>query len=202
MSIRSFVVCATAVAAFAGSTFANPLNLVPGNPDVASGFITVTYNASTHAFSAVGYTQNIALPGGTQEPANLREFTLTATISNSGVASDGTLMVRTDHNNSVDSVGFSSASLVSFGFGITNKFEFVFSQAAGNLASAGTQIGTILIAPSLFANGMPSFASSFSNDEGGDGGVGNADTFALVPAPASLALCGFAGLAAGRRRRA
>jgi hypothetical protein len=201
MSIRSFFVSATAVAALAGSTFANPLNLVPGNPDVASGFILVTYNASTHAFSATGYTQNIALPGGTQEPANLREFTLTATISNSGVASDGTLMVRTDHT-SADSVGFSSASLVSFGFDITNKFEFVFSQAAGNLASAGTQIGTILVAPDLFSNGMPSFAADFSNDIGGGFGVGNADTFALVPAPASLALCGVAGLVAGRRRRA
>jgi hypothetical protein len=190
-----------ALAAGVSSAVAAPLNLSPLPPDVASGFIVINYNASSMIFTASGFTQNISLPGPTSQPAGLRAFSLTAMIDNAGNASSGTLLVRTDFG-SADSVAFSSAALTAFGFGATNKFEFVFTQAAGNLAPVGSDIGTILVSPSLsFAGGVPSFAQSFSNDPFGAGfGDGNADTF-LIPAPGALALLGMGGLVATRRRR-
>ncbi|MCX5692009.1 MAG: hypothetical protein NTV94_19805, partial [Planctomycetota bacterium] len=193
MQIRS-ITCALALAAGSvGTAVAGPLNLSPLPPDVASGFILITYNASTFEFAARGVTQNIALPGGIQEPAGLHEFTLLATIDNAGNALGGSLMVRTDHN-SPDSIAFSSSSLTAFGFGATNKFEFIFSQSVGNLASAGTSIGTILVSPLLsFPNGVPDFSASFNNEIFPGFGDGNADTF-VIPAPSSLALVGLAGL--------
>ncbi len=190
-----------ALAAGVSSAFAAPLNLSPLPPDVASGFIVINYNASSMVFSATGFTQNISLPGPSSQPAGLRQFSLTAVIDNAGNASSGTLLVKTDFG-SPDSVAFQSASLTAFGFGTFNKFEFVFSQAAGNLAAVGSDIGTILVSPSLqFAGNVPSFAQSFTNDPFGAGfGDGNADTF-LIPAPGALALLGMGGLVATRRRR-
>lgn len=190
-----------ALAAGVSSAVAAPLNLSPMPPDVASGFIVVNYNASSMVFTASGFTQNISLPGPSSMPAGLREFTLTAVIDNAGNASSGMLMVKTDFG-SPDSVAFSSASLTAFGFGAVNKFEFVFAQQAGNLASVGSDIGTILVVPGIsFAGDVPSFAQSFTNDPMGFGfGTANADTF-LIPAPGALALLGMGGLVATRRRR-
>ncbi len=189
-----------ALAAGATSAVAAPLNLTPMAPDVASGFIIITYNAGSGAFAASGFTQNISLPGPSQQPAGLRQFSLTAVVSNAGVASSGTLLVKTDFG-SADSVAFQSSDLTAFGFDSFNKFEFVFAQQAGNLASVGSDIGTILVSPSLmFANNVPDFSQSFTNDPFGFGD-GNADTF-LIPAPGAAAVLGLAGLFASRRRRA
>jgi hypothetical protein len=109
-------------------------------------------------------------------------------------------MVRGDFGG-IDQVLFSSNSVVAFGFGPTNSFEFLFAQQAGSLAPVGANIGTILVDPTLvFPGGTPTFASSFSGRifTGGPG-IANADTF--VPAPSVLALAGFGGLLAARRRR-
>jgi hypothetical protein len=190
-----------ALAAGVSSAVAAPLNLSPLPPDVASGFIVINYNASSMVFTATGFTQNISLPGPSSQPAGLREFSLSAVIDNAGNATSGTLLVKTDFGSN-DSVAFQSASLTAFGFGAFNKFEFVFSQAAGNLAAVGSEIGTILVSPSLsFPGNVPSFAQSFTNDPFGLGfGDGNADTF-LIPAPGALALLGMGGLVSTRRRR-
>lgn len=202
MTKISTPVVLVALAAGATSAVAAPLNLSPAIPDVASGFIIVTYNAGSQQFTASGFTQQISLPGPSSQPAGLRQFSLTATVSNAGVATGGTLLVKTDFG-SADSVAFQSADLTAFGFDAINKFEFVFSQQAGNLASVGSDIGTILVSPSLsFPGNIPSFAQSFTNDPFGLGfGDGNADTF-LIPAPGATAILGLAGLFASRRRRA
>ncbi len=189
------------LAAAATIASAQPLNLVPGTPDVASGFIAVDYNATTGAFSASGYTQNLSLPPN-QFAMGQRQFTLNAIINNSGqIAGLASLMVRGDYGGT-DQVLFSSNSITAFGFGPTNKFEFVFTQQAGSLAAAGTSIGTILVDPNLvFSGGVPSFTSSFSGRlfTGGPGAA-NADTF-VIPSPSTLALAGLGGLMASRRRR-
>lgn len=200
MKTLSVLTAAAALAIATGSAFAAPLNLVSVNPDVASGFVAIDYNATTNTFTASGQTQNLGLPPSFA--LNLREFSITATIDNSGnLIGAGTLMVRGDYGG-VDQVLFSSTSIIAFGFSSFNKFEFLFSQTAGSLAPVGTPIGTILTDANLnFPGNVPSFQSSFSNRffPGGPGN-GNADTF--VPAPSSLALiASIGGLAARRRRR-
>jgi hypothetical protein len=188
-------------AAAAATASAQPLNLVTGTPDVASGFIAVDYNATTGAFSATGFTQNLNLPPN-QIAMGQRQFSLTAIINNSGqIAGLGSLIVRGDYGGT-DQVLFSSNSITAFGFGPTNKFEFIFAQQGGSLAAVGTSIGTILVDPNLvFPGGIPSFSSSFSGRlfPGGPGAA-NADTF-VIPSPSALALAGFGGLIAARRRR-
>lgn len=196
-SVTTFIVSA-AVATIAS---AQPLNLVPGTPDVASGFIAVDYNATTGAFSATGYTQNVNLPPN-QLPLGQRQFSLNAIINNSGqIAGLGSLMVRGDYGGT-DQILFSSNSIVAFGYGPTNKFEFIFTQQAGSLASVGSSIGTILVDPNLvFPGGIPSFTSSFSGRLfSGGPGAANADTF-VIPSPSALALAGLGGLMVSRRRR-
>lgn len=197
--IHSSAVVALALAA--GGAFAAPLNLSPALPDVASGFILVTYDANTSIFSATGVTQNVTLPGPSSVPAGLRAFSLTCVIDNLGNASSGTLLVRSDVGGA-DSVNFMSSDLDAFGFGAFNKFEFIFSQQSGNLASVNEQIGTILIAPGLsFPGGVPDFSRSFSNAfPGTNFGDGNADTF-VIPAPSAAGLLALGGLVAARRRR-
>jgi len=202
MKLALITSAAVALVAAVGTSMGNPLNLVGGIPDVSAGFVLITFNATTGFFSATGATQNISLPGPSQEPAGQREFTLTCTISGAGVASNGSLTVKTDHN-SPDSVAFSSTDLTAFGFGPTNKFEFVFSQAAGNLAPIGSDIGVILVGPGFpFPGGVPEFGSDFSNAlfPGAAFGDGNADTF-LIPAPSVACVGAVALLFGGRRRR-
>lgn len=206
MKLLSALSATAALTLVCGSALAAPLNLVSVDPDVASGFIAIDYNATTQTFTASGQTQNLGLPPSFGPPSNvnlgLRQFTLTALIDNAGnIAGAGSLTVRGDYGG-VDQLLFSSNSIVAFGFGSFNKFEFVFSQTAGSLAPVGTQIGTILADANLsFPGNIPSFQTSFTNRffPGGPGN-GNADTF--VPAPSSaVLLCTLGGLAARRRRR-
>lgn len=176
------------------------LPLTGGNPDVASGFVSVSYNATTHVFTATGFTQTIR-----DIDPNLgnRSFQLTASIDNSGsVIAGGTfsLTVRGDYNSSNELL-YSSSLLAlpnNFAYGATDRFEFVFVQQAGSLAPVGSEIGTILVGNfGTFPGGVPSFTQSFTNAPGGFG-AGVADTF-VIPSPA--AMLPLLGLAVLRRRR-
>jgi len=146
-------------------------------------------------------TQNVTLPGPSTVPAGLRSFSLTCIIDNVGNASSGILSVFSDVGGP-NSQNFLSSDLDAFGFGTLNKFEFIFTQQSGNLASVGEQIGTILVAPGLsFPGGVPDFSRSFSNAfPGTNFGDGNADTF-VIPAPSAAGLLAIGGLVATRRRR-
>jgi hypothetical protein len=176
-----------------------PLNLVPGTPDVASGFIAVDYNATTQLFTAEGFTQNLNLPP--TMPLGQRQFRLTAIINNAGqLTGPGTLTVRGDYLGT-DQLLFSSNDIDAFGYDSFNRFEFLFTQQAGNLAPAGASVGTILADPNLsFPGGVPNFTSSFSGRlfPGGPGAA-VADTF--IPAPGALPVTVLAGAAMMRRRR-
>lgn len=199
---QSALFAAVGLAVSSASAFAAPLNLVSVNPDVASGFVAVEYNATTQVFTAQGVTQNLFLPdNSTVGLGSTRSFLLTAIIDNSGnIAGAGSLTVRGDYNVA-DELLFSSNAIVAFGFGSPSTFEFVFTQQAGSLAPVGTQIGTILRDANLvFPGGVPSFQSSFADVIIPGFGGGNADTFVPAPSAAGLALVGGA-LAARRRRR-
>lgn len=198
-------VAAAALAASSVSALALPgLNLVEVNPDVASGFLGITYNASTFDFVVNGLTQNLELPSGPPSIAlNQRQFRLTAKINNSGilVPNSGTLIVRGDYLG-VDQVLFSSNSILRFDFSAANKFEFEFIQSVNtSLAGIGDTIGTIMtdVNGLAFPGNIPSFQTSFDGRLFGDLGNGAADTF--VPAPSAALITGLFGLATLRRRR-
>lgn len=173
-----------------------PLNLVSVNPDVASGFITISYNASSHVFTASGFTQNVNQPPTV--PAGNRTFSLTANINNDGTLKDnvGSLIVRGDVGGT-DQLLFSGTFISAFGYNFGNIFEFLVTQSAGSLAPIGSSVGTILIGDGLSFpnNNLPSFTSSFNVSF-----TGRANTF--VPTPGAAALLGLGGLVAARRRRA
>jgi hypothetical protein len=199
------ILCASGVAALVcASASAATLPLTGGPSDVASGFVAVSYNASTQVFTASGFTQSLSGFGG-----NLgnRQFQLTASINNAGQinpAGSFSLTVRGDVGGT-NQLLYSSTSLAptpSFLTGATDRFEFVFVQQAGSLAPAGSEVGTILVGNfGSFPGGVPVFTQSFTNAPGGFG-AGNADTFTIVPSPAGIAsLLGGLALAARRRRR-
>ena len=196
------LIASTAVAALAGSAVAAPLNLAGGLPDASAGFIKVTYNAGTGAFSATGLSQNLNFPGmGINNPLGNKAFTLTAVIDNAGNASSAALEVRGNFVTN-DRVLFKSNRLQAFGFGATRKFEFVFLNDTGEILPVNGQIGVILIGNGLsFAGGVPTFTSSFNNQPIPQiPATGNADTF-FIPTPGA-AMLGLVGVvAAGRRRR-
>lgn len=197
--VRTSISCVVALALSASALAQAPLNLVPGTPDVASGFIAVDYNATTGLFTAEGFTQNLNLPPTI--PMGQREFRITAIIDNLGqLAGPGSLTVRGDYLG-IDQVLFSSNDIDAFGYDSFNRFEFLFTQQSGNLATAGASVGTILADPNLvFPGGVPNFSQSFSGRlfPGGPGAA-VADTF--VPAPGTLVVTVLGGLAAMRRRR-
>ncbi|MBX3403420.1 MAG: hypothetical protein KF699_08425 [Phycisphaeraceae bacterium] len=199
-----------ALAAFSGvvvcTSFAHagpgPLNLTPGTPDVASGFVSVSYNAQSMILSVSGFTQNLNLPPSSG--LNNREFSIVASIDNSGAPIAGgtySMMVRGDFGGT-DQVLFQSNTLWNFGSGAVDLFEFIFIQESGSLAAPGTHIGTILAGNfGSFPGGVPNFSQSFSNVPfPGFPGSGNADTF-VIPTPTAAAMFAVAGFASLRRRR-
>ena len=178
------------------------LNLTPGTPDVASGFVSVNYDAQAMVLSVTGFTQNLNLPPSS--PLNNRQFSILASIDNSGAPISGgtfSLMVRGDFGGP-DQVLFQSTTLQNFGSGAVDLFEFVFVQESGSLAAPGTLIGTILAGNfGFFPGGVPNFSQSFSNVPfPGFPGSGNADTF-VIPTPTAAAMFAVAGIASLRRRR-
>lgn len=202
MKLPSFITSAGAIALLGGSAFAAPLNLISVNPDAASGFIAVKYDATSHLFTATGVTQNLFQAMGPDVPLGGRTFSLSASIDNSGNLISGgpaSLLVRGDFGG-VDQVLFQSNAIIAFGFSATSKFEFLFQQQSGSLAPAGWPIGTVLIDTNLsFPGGVPSFQSSFSDEIIPGVGLGQADTF--VPAPAGALALAMGGLVIARRRR-
>lgn len=203
--IRSFAVGSAAVLFLTAGATASPLNLVAGTPDVSAGFISISYNATSHAFSATGFTQNANFPPAIPSLGQ-RAFSLTCNIDNSGNILPGnqSLTVRGDVNaagqfvSGANALIFTSSTLSQFGFGATDKFEFVFTAGSGGLWATNNQsLGVIMVGAGLFTSngGVPRFTSDFSLTSSG-----NADTF-LVPAPGAFALLGAAGLTATRRRR-
>lgn len=210
MSLRSLVAPTVIIlgTAIAAPAMGAALGLSPTAPDVASGFINVDYNATTHAFTASGFTQNLNLPP-TQGLGN-RTFTLNASIDNAGnidALAPFLFEVRGDFmgTNTLLYHATSLAPGANFGFSAVAKFEFVFlNDFASPLPGVGigTKIGTILSsAVTTFPGNVPVFTQNFTNHTVPIPGAGVADSFP-VPAPSAGALAALAGVVVmGRRRR-
>ncbi len=185
---RFVVGCLLSVAAQTPSS-AGLLNLeLLDSPDIFSAFLDVSYDASDQQFSAVGFAFTIDDGLGPQININNGSFELLASVTNAGLATDGTLALGGEV------LGFGSfnplltGELVDFGWrdGGGDLFEFLFTVTGGDLATTeyygepGAVLGVILTAE--FGSG--GFTGSFSEDFA-NGGTGLSNT-APIPEPATI----------------
>ena len=195
---------------------ATPLALAPSAnaPDFGSGFLNVTYVSTNDTFQATGYTTDYS--NGTLPLTGLGSYTLTATITDAGVLTAGTLTIQGD-------VGFGTQTLLTgslntgasgTAFGFVDPpggsvFEFLFTPTGGNPTVVqdfgGTNAANCgIILDAWFVNGGAPFNGVWTNDFNNDGYSGLADTFAAIPEPSSMLLVLLGGVccvASLRRRR-
>jgi hypothetical protein len=184
------------------------LTLTPP-PDIASGFIGVSYNANTNALSASGFALTIqtVLNGPLTNITGNDTYSINATVANNGALLGGNVAIGGNV------LGFGpnllTGTLTSFGYQDPpggNIFEFLFNVTGGDLATPayyglpGSTVGIILDANDSKFTG--SFATSWSNDGSFFRALptGTAHT-APVPEPASLSLLVLVGLLLRRHAR-
>lgn len=192
----------------AGSEFASAgsLGLVQRPPDIASGFIDVSYNASTKAFHAAGDPVSYDLDG--IAPADYfifgGSFDLTATISNSGVlAPGGKLVITGDVYHNPDFAFLTGGTLLTGDLTRMGApaaggkvFEFKFNVTGGAFASDYGPLGGIILHLDT------PFAGTFETNYVARTANATADTFAVpLPAafPAGLGLLAALGIARWRK---
>ncbi|MDH3589142.1 MAG: hypothetical protein OEQ74_07035 [Gammaproteobacteria bacterium] len=191
------VALATALLSLSWSSHAAPLGLTLADaPDIASGFITVSYNAMTDTLSATGSA--IQLYDGVAtfiDAGGL--FILEATVDGDGNMTGGTISI----DATIASLGHVSGTLLTgvltdFGFmeGGGDPLEFLFDVTGGDLASLYGPRGGIILSDAGFGG---SFANDFANTD-----AGVSDT-AAIPVPPALWLMfsALAGIAGVRRRK-
>ena len=193
---------------------ATPLGLIlQPAPDIMSGWIGVTYDATTQEFVASGIPFEFEYDSGVS-PALITgsggfgSYLINATIDNSGNASSGELTIE-GYVPDLD-LGFEQSGLLLqgdlFAFGYPepadggDTLEFLFNVTDGDLASY--YLPNMAAVMLTFTGFNYTFTEDFQND--GWEGVSNAGTAVPVPEPATLTLIllGGAGLCAVRRLRA
>ncbi|MBI1927243.1 PEP-CTERM sorting domain-containing protein [Candidatus Poribacteria bacterium] len=191
---RLIPILAACVFLFSTVAQATPLNLtLPPFPDIMADFIDVTYDAGTHAFSAMGFAETLD-DDGSVPPETItgitKTFTLSATIDNLGVLQPGgTLTIL----GKVPSLVFNSGTLLTgdlTAFGFPNAggdpLEFLFNVTGGDAAGLYGSVGGVILSSSGFGG---SFATNFDNLGGLGPGNGNgvADV-APIPEPSTILL--------------
>jgi hypothetical protein len=184
-AVVGFLVCAGTLAKAA------PLNLTPQPPDITSGLIGVSYDATTDVFLASGMTLSLDLDGAAPPEflgplGGVGSYSISAVIDSTGTASGGTLSVLGANPLGVPSGVLLTGPLsqVGFDFAASNKFEFIFSVTGGDLAALfGPKAGVILIAGAS-TPAAASFGADFTTFYAPTVpmGPGTADTFA-IPLP-------------------
>jgi hypothetical protein len=188
---------------------AGTLGLAPSAnaPDFGADFLNVTYVASNDTFQATGFITDYA--NGTVPLVGLGAYTLSATITDDGLLTAGTLLVEGDVGQRTETL--LTGTLNAFGFVDPpggSVFEFLFTITGGNPTVVqdfgGTNAANCgIILDAWFVNGGTAFSGSWSNDFNNDGFSGLSDTFAAVPEPSSILLVLLGGVccAAWLRRR-
>ena len=207
MSIRARFQCAVAAIVIGGqSACADLLGVqLVDVPDIASGFISVTYDAAGDQLTASGFALLFDDDGmGPAENIINGTFLLEATITDGGMSDGGTLTIMGDIPGLGVGGTLLSADLNAFGFmtGGGPLFDFLFKVTGGSLADdfypVSSVIGMIMSGVSFPGH---DFTGDFDNLLGGIPGTGSAVADIGVPAPATLALIAMAGLCGRRRRR-
>jgi hypothetical protein len=187
------------VVAVSSVSQAGPLGVnIDPLPNILASFITSTYNATTGAFAANGWA--MTLDTGTNQTSITTNFTLTATIENTGIARNGTLTI-----GSPTSPLLSSINLLSFGFNPVQGgvLEFLFgAPVAGSLVpsyySATKPLDVMLSVGSTF---LGNFATSWSSSSNTAMVREDPPIDAPEPSVLLLMLAGAGGLYGGFRKR-
>jgi hypothetical protein len=151
---------------------AKPLNLtLQGTPGLMSDFIEVKYDASSRTLTARGFAEELFASAGEAEAIVGGTFEISASISNSGAISSGSLIIA----GKVPSLGIAQGTLLSgdftaLGYGDdTGALELQFSASGGSLADRfGPTLGVIL-AQSGFKG---DFTRNFGNNAAGVASIG------------------------------
>jgi len=202
------------------SKAATDILLYEGLPDLTGEFMAVTYNHTTDAFYASGLTSDYNTSGGDVGVTTLDSYILSATISNSGNLTVGTLTINGGVGGGPDETPLLYCNLTTgpagtaFGYGDGGGeiFQFLFKVSSGYLANAfggsGANGGIILSVPwdsshgDVAFNNSTAFNSNFNNSYSANGVI---NSFAPVPEPSSISLVLVGGvlcLVARRRLKA
>lgn len=210
MSIRTNIVTTTCVllmmacaAQGAPIPLDTALDLTQAFPDInSSSSLVTTYVAATKSFIVTSYPIQYTEADGTttHNIGGASQFTLTASIDNSGaLQSGGTLTISGLISGVVDPFdNLITVNLTDFGVsgtGSSAKFEFIGTTTGGAMATEfSPKVGVILVP------GDGSYTGWFGSDFAGGSGA-TVDTF-LIPEPASvMLLLGCMSAVASRRRR-
>ncbi len=188
-----------ALLSLAWNVQAAPLGLTLADaPDIAVGFITVSYDAASDTLSAAGFALQYD-GGGAENTSTITGglYTLTATIDDSGNLLGGSFTI----SGTIPSLGANSGTLLTgvltdFGFNESggDPLEFLFAPTGGDLAPLYSAESGIIMSFTGFGG---SFTEDFENT-----GTGVADVAAIpVPAAVWLMLSAMAGLIGIRRRK-
>jgi hypothetical protein len=173
-----------------GAAQAAPLGLTAGSPDITAGFIDVSYDKVTGAFSASGFALGIQPGGINLTTGDPNVYSIVATISDAGVLSAGSILVTGD----LDGPGGNGAlvllsgTLAAVGFddsliSTSSILEFLVNVNGGLPAFTNAGVAGVILAPFVYPT---SIASS--------------DNFVPIPEPASISLLLTGLLLAGPRR--
>jgi PEP-CTERM motif-containing protein len=203
-SYRHFCVVIVVLFTFFASAQAGLINLtLEPHPDVASGFIDVTYDAASDAFVASGFAMEMNDDSiAPTEAISSGLFSIGADIDDSGLLNSGTVNI----GGTIANLGFNSGTLLTGSLTAVGAdapsgvIEFLFSVTGGDAVGLYGGIGAtggIIMGFTDFTG----WGSSFNNNFGIQGlGQAVADTAPVVPEPTTLALL-TAGMFAIKRRK-
>ena len=209
-AIKSGLLAALFVLAATASQ-AGPLGVttVAPYPDIATGFLTTTYRATTGALTINGWALSLDINGGTKTNITTN-FSIQATIDNSGHLVTGPGVVNQMVIGTAGSPLLKSVNLLAFGYSYDiakgGALEFFVGSPTGSYTTNGPP-ATYNPAMGLDAllNIGTGFLGNFAADWQNSGGTGDVKSAVQInnPEPSALllTLVGGAGLLWFRRRQ-
>jgi hypothetical protein len=213
-AIKSGLLAALFVLAATASQ-AGPLNVttVVPYPDIATGFLTTTYRATTGALTINGWALSLDTGSGTKSNITTN-FSIQAMIDSNGQLVTGPGVVNQMTIGTAASPLLKSVNLLAFGYSYDaakgGALEFLFGSPTGTYTTNGN---AALGIPSTFNPAMPldalfnigtGFLGNFAADWQNSGGTGDVRSGVQgTPEPSALllTLVGGAGLMWFRRRQ-
>src|SRR5215208_1141431 len=188
-AIKSGLLAAGFVLFASAASQAGPLGVttVVPYPDIATGFITTTYNATSGAFAANGWALTLDTGTGTKQNITTN-FSLQATINSSGqlVAGTGQLTI-----GSTLSPLLKSVNLLAFGFDAVKggALEFLFASPTGSYTTGATPLYSSALPLDVMLSVGSGFNGNFATSWSSSGGSGDVrSSVEGSPEPSALLL--------------